>query len=82
MLSEDNGTHVYLDENSACIFANAKNCAMPPLSGRAAPKVTIYRSTTAWGPGVGFTGVDAQDFGYTLGAGFLSVGIMDPRRRI
>jgi len=82
MLSEDNGTHVYLDENSACIFANAKNCAMPPLSGRASPKVTIYRSTTAWGPGVGFTGVDAQAFGYALGAGFLSVGIMDPRRRI
>jgi len=82
MLNEDNGTHVYLDENSACIFANAKNCAMPPMAGRASPKVTIYRSTTEAGPGVGFTGYDAVAFGVPMGAGFQSIGIMDPRRRI
>ena len=86
MLQEhDPGSHVYLDENSANIFANAKNCSMPAFSGRAAPRVSIYRSTTIpWG-GIGYAGHDATDtagtFPYALGT-IRGLQFWDPRRLV
>jgi len=81
MLETDSGTHVYLDEESANIFANAKNCAMPPLSGRASPKVTIYKGTTGQG-GEGYVGAPVATVGYPLGSGLRSFNFFDVRRQI
>ena len=81
MAESDRGTNVYIDESGSNTFANAKNAAFRPLSGRANPKVSIYKSST--GPGgigsngrVGLTGVSG------LGAGIKSLNIFDIRRDI
>ena len=84
MVENDNGTHVYLDDSAANTFANAKNCAYKASSGRANPKVTIYKSTT----GIGGEGSDGYLIPLTgdpvtgLGAGLKSINIFDIRRDI
>ena len=77
MLNSDRGTHAYLDESAANMFANAKNCATRVQFGRANPKVTIYKSTTDAG-GEGSPGVADQN----EGAGLRSINIFDIRRDI
>jgi len=82
MLGEhDPGSHVYLDENAANTFANAKNCSMPAFSGRAAPRVSIYRSTTGVFGGLGSPGMKdlAAANPYPFGT-MRAVEFFDPRR--
>jgi|TARA_A100000172_G_scaffold41301_3_gene25225 hypothetical protein len=77
MAESDRGTNVFLDESAANTFANAKNAAYRPLSGRANPKVSIYRSTTGAG-GIGSNGLGVS----ALGVGLKSINIFDIRRNI
>ena len=72
----DRGTHIYLDETAANVFANAKNCAYGPTSGRATPKVTIYRATTSEG-GEGCNGSQLN-----VGTGLRSFNLYDTRRKL
>ncbi len=78
LLVSDRGTQVYLDESAANTFANAKHAATQPRSGRANPKVSIYKSSTTDG-GIGDSG-DGTIAGY--GAGLKSIEIFDIRRNI
>ena len=78
LLVSDRGTQVYLDENSANVFANAKHAATQPRSGRSTPKISIYKSSTGDG-GIG-DGGNGEIAGY--GAGIKSIEIFDIRRNI
>lgn len=80
MVESDNGTHVYLDENAADVFANAKNCASRKDHGRANPKVTIIKSTT----GTGGEGSNGSPAGHPtgLGAGLRSINLFDIGRKL
>jgi hypothetical protein len=78
LLVSDRGTQVYLDESAANTFANAKNAASSPRSGKANPKISIYKSSTTDG-GDG----DGGDSGVPgFGAGLKSISIFDIRRNI
>ena len=78
LLVSDRGTQVYLDESAANTFANAKHAATQPRSGRATPKISIYKSSVGDG-GIG-DGGDGAKPGY--GAGIKSIEIFDIRRNI
>lgn len=80
MLESDSGTHVYLDENAADVFANAKNCASRRDHGRANPKVTILKSTT----GTGGEGSNGSPAGHPtgLGSGLKSINLFDIGRKL
>ena len=87
LMAKDEGTHVYVDESAADIFANARNCACDLINaGRVAPKVSIYHA------GTGVAGEGNSEFinddavlpgnmeGY--GAGLKSINLFDSRRNI
>ena len=61
----------------ANVFANAKNCAFGPMSGRATPRVTIYKATTGEG-GLGNVGSTALG----TGRGLRGLSIYDTRRSL
>lgn len=79
VIDPNRGTNVYLDEGAADVFANAKNCAAPPIAGRASPNVSIYKSTTHWG-GIGNPGNGGATYGQ--GAGLKSINMFDLDRSI
>ena len=54
---------------------------MPPLSGRASPKVTIYKGITGQG-GEGYAGAPVATVGYPLGSGLRSFNFFDVRRQV
>ena len=76
-MDQNNGAYAYLDESAANVFANAKNCALPPFAGRAGPLVTLYRSTTDDG-GEGDNGNNQV----STGLGMRSTNIFDIRRKL
>ena len=78
LLVSDRGSQVYLDESASNLFANAKHCAAKPASGRANPKVSIFRSKTSTG-GEGYAGTGATD---AIGSGLRSLSIFDIRRKV
>ena len=78
LLPSDRGSQIFLDESAANVFANAKHCAAKPQSGRANPKVSIYRSKTTTG-GEGYAGTGSTD---AIGSGLRSISIFDIRRQV